>query len=111
MTDPGLPGTLLRFRVMAYVVGCVLVVLMLVAMPLKYLAGEPRLVELVSPVHGFLYVVYLVTAVALARRARWTVWRTLGVMLAGTVPFVSFLVERRVTRDLTASRGEVAAPA
>jgi integral membrane protein len=99
---PAVGGALLRYRVIAYVVGVVLVVLMLVAMPLKYLAGRPHLVEVVSPVHGFLYVVYLLAAVALARRAEWSLWRTLGVMLGGTVPIVSFVVERAVTRDLTA---------
>jgi integral membrane protein len=88
-----------RYRVMAYVVGVVLIVLVLVAMPLKYLADEPALVEAVGPVHGFLYMVYLAAAYDLSRRRRWPARRTVGVLLAGTVPFVSFVVERRVTRD------------
>ena len=95
-------GALTRYRVMAYVVGVVLVVLVLVAMPLKYLADEPELVATVGPVHGFLYIVYLAAALDLARRRNWPIVRTLGVLLAGTVPFVSFLVERRVTREVRA---------
>ncbi|HEX6755953.1 MAG TPA: DUF3817 domain-containing protein [Mycobacteriales bacterium] len=93
-------GALLRYRAMAYVVGVWLIVLVLVAVPLKYLADQPRMVEIVGPVHGFLYMVYLVTAVDLAFRARWSPVRTVLVMLAGTIPFLSFFAERKVTAEL-----------
>jgi integral membrane protein len=93
-------GALLRYRVIAHVVGVVLVVFILIAVPVRYLAGEPRMSETISPIHGFLYIVYLVATVDLSRRSGWTVLRTLGVMLAGTVPFLSFYVERRTTRSL-----------
>ncbi len=96
-------GALLRFRVMANLVGVVLVVFLLVAVPVRYLAGEPRLSETISPIHGFLYVVYLLATVDLSRRSGWSVRRTVGVMLAGTVPFLSFYVERRTTRSLSAA--------
>jgi integral membrane protein len=96
-------GALLRYRVIANVVGVVLVVFILVAVPVRYLAGEPRMSETISPIHGFLYIVYLVATVDLSRRSGWTVLRTLGVMLAGTVPFLSFYVERRTTRSLQAA--------
>lgn len=96
-------GALTRYRVMAYVVGVWLILLVLVAMPLKYFADSPTMVEIVGPVHGFLYMAYLVTAVDLAFRARWPALRTVLVMLAGTVPFVSFVAERKVTRELSAA--------
>jgi integral membrane protein len=95
-----LRAALQRYRVLANVVGVVLVVFLLVAVPLRYLGGEPRLSEMISPIHGFLYIVYLGVTVDLARRADWTVGRTLLVALAGTVPFLSFVVERRMTRDV-----------
>ena len=95
-------GALTRFRVIANVVGVVLVVFILIAVPLRYLGGEPHLSETISPIHGFLYMVYLGFTVDLARRVGWSVWHTLGVMLAGTVPFLSFVVERRTTRGLRA---------
>jgi hypothetical protein len=52
-------AALQRYRVIANVVGVVLVVFLLVAVPLRYLGGEPRMSETISPIHGFLYVVYL----------------------------------------------------
>jgi integral membrane protein len=90
-------AALTRFRVMAYVVGVLLLLLVFVAMPLKYIADQPTLVAIVGPVHGFLYMVYLVTAFDLAVRAKWPFVRTVLVLLAGTVPVMSFVAERKVT--------------
>jgi len=97
-------AALTRFRVMAYVVGVLLLVLVFVAMPLKYFADQPTMVAVVGPLHGFLYMVYLVTAFDLAVRAKWPFLRTLLVLLAGTVPVMSFVAERKAThwvRDAT----------
>ena len=89
-----------RYRVIAYVVGVFLVVLVCVGMPLKYLAGEPIVVTIVGPMHGFLYMVYLALTADLARRVKWPLIRMVLVMLAGTVPFVSFIAERSVTKEI-----------
>jgi integral membrane protein len=97
-------GTLTRYRVMAYVVGVMLLVLVLVAMPLRYAAGIPEVSKVVSPVHGFLYIVYLVAAFDLALKARWTAKGTVLVLLAGVVPFLSFWAERRVTSRVRAGQ-------
>lgn len=94
-----LAGALLRFRLLAYVVGVMLLGLV-TAMGFKYLAGEPRGVEIVGPIHGFVYAVYLALALDLAIRAKWSVRATLLVLVAGTIPFLSFVAERTVTRRL-----------
>lgn len=91
-------AALTRFRVIAYIVGVALVLLMVIGMPLKYLFGEPIVVETVGTAHGFLYMVYLVAVFDLTRRAQWPFKRMVLVMLAGTVPFVSFYAERRVSQ-------------
>lgn len=93
-------GALQRYRVMANVVGVVLVVFILVAVPLRYLGGQPTLSKTISPIHGLFYLIYLGMTVDLSRRVGWPVKRTVLVMLAGTVPFLSFFVERRMTRDV-----------
>lgn len=106
-----LAAAVTRFRVLAVMVGIGLLVLVLVAMPLRYLAGYHTFSEYFSPVHGFAYMGYLVVTVDLGRRAGWSLTRMLGVMLAGTVPLLSFVVERRVTRELRADPADDAAPA
>ena len=98
-------ASLLFYRVLAYVVGVGLIILVLVGVPLKYLADSPGVVTVVGPMHGFLYMVYLLATVNLAFRARWSPVKTVLVMLAGTIPFLSFVAERKVTADELA-RGE-----
>ena len=90
-------AALTRFRVVAYVVGVVLVLFVLVAMPLKYFADQPGFVAVIAPIHGFLYMVYLVVTFDLSMRARWPLGRMVLIMLAGTIPFLSFQAERWAT--------------
>lgn len=84
---------------MAWVTGVMLLILVFVAMPMKYLGDDDSLVQVVGIAHGWLYVVYLLTALTLAYQARWRPVRTLLVLLAGTVPFASFVAERKVVAD------------
>ncbi len=90
-------GALVRYRVMAYVTGVWLILLVCIAVPLEYAFGRPFLANIVGPVHGFLYIVYLLASYDLGQRCRWSLTRMGLVMLAGTVPFVSFVAERKVT--------------
>lgn len=90
-------AAVLRYRIMAYVVGVGLLLLVVVAMPLKYFAHQPTMVAVVGTAHGFLYIVYLLCALDLAVRSRWSLVVTGMVLLAGTVPVLSFVVERHVS--------------
>ncbi|MQA02132.1 MAG: DUF3817 domain-containing protein [Streptosporangiales bacterium] len=91
-------GALTRYRVMAYVTGVLLILLVFVAMPLKYLGGIEWPTVVIGQVHGYLYMIYLVAAVDLARRVRFSFQRMVAMFLAGVVPTVAFFCERRVTR-------------
>lgn len=100
-------GALTRFRVIAYVVG-VCLLLLTVGVVLRYGFGYPTLSQTVSPIHGFLYMLYLVAVFDLGRRVDWSLKRMVGVMLAGTVPFLSFYAERVVTRRWVPGPGDPA---
>ena len=107
-------GALNRYRVMATVVGVLLIVLILVGVPLKYLTadgtGPQHTGELITTylgiAHGYLYMIFLVTAFLLSRRARWSVPFTLVTLLCGTVPVLSFWAERRATARVRAEYPE-----
>ncbi len=105
-----LRGALFRYRVMADVVGVALVVLVLVGMPLKYLAGQPGVVNVLGPIHGLLYIVYLLTAIDLSRRVRLRLLEMVAMAAAGLLPFLAFVVERRMTRRVTQGWTGVRAP-
>ncbi len=51
-----------------------------------------------SPIHGVLYMLYLVATADLGMKDRWSIGRMIGVMLAGVVPFFSSVMERKVAR-------------
>jgi integral membrane protein len=91
-----------RYRVMAWVTGVMLLVLV-VEMLLKYVLGAPdsvmRWIEWVPFAHGWIYVVYLVTVLDLWSKMRWGFGRLVAMVLAGVVPVLSFVVERRVHAD------------
>jgi integral membrane protein len=90
-------AAVLRYRVMAYVTGVVLVVLCFAGIPLQ-VAGHPAVANDVGVVHGILYIIYLVFAWLLARRLKLAVKPTVIMLLAGTIPIMTFIVERWVTR-------------
>ena len=90
-------GIVLRYRVMAYITGVVLLVLCFVGIPLQ-IAGYPALVNVVGTVHGILYIIYLVTAAQLVWKLRLRPDKSLVVLLAGTIPVLTFVVERWMTR-------------
>ena len=93
-------GALLRYRIMAFVTGVLLIALVFVAVPLNWWAHMHGPVAVIGTAHGFLFMVYLVTALDLGVRRRWPLLRLGLVMIAGTIPFASFVAERKVTREV-----------
>ncbi len=91
-------AALLRYRIMAYIVGIGLIILVFVGVPLQYGANKPQVVSIVGPIHGFLYIVYLVAGADLARRGKWTLKQVFGVVAAGFLPFLAFIMEHYVTK-------------
>ncbi|MDQ6797746.1 MAG: DUF3817 domain-containing protein [Actinomycetota bacterium] len=93
-------AALLRYRVMADIVGVALLVLVVVGMPLEYLADQPAVVNVLGPLHGLLYIVYLLAALDLSRRAHLRLAQMVAMAAAGFLPFLAFIVERRMTTRL-----------
>lgn len=94
-------STILRFRVMAIISGIMSLLLWFVYMPIKYLMEGPDLhskVIWIPMVHGYLYPIYILTAISFATKARWPIMKMLGLILAGTLPVTSLIAERRVVR-------------
>lgn len=96
----GIRSALTRYRFFAYVTGILLVVLVCIAMPLKYVWHDDRLVTWTGFPHGWLYMGLIITAVDLGRRVRWPLGRLVLIALAGTVPFLSFVAEAHARKDV-----------
>jgi len=84
------------YRVMAYVTGVVLIVLCVLAVMQIWVADEAA-VNVVGTIHGALYIVYLLVAFPLTRRLRLAPGPTVAVLLAGTIPVMTFVVERWIS--------------
>jgi integral membrane protein len=93
-------GALIRYRIMAIVTGTALLLLVFVAIPIQIWGHNDGPVSVIGTTHGFLFMVYLVTGLDLGIRVRWPLWRLGLVLIAGTVPFLSFVMERSVTHEL-----------
>jgi integral membrane protein len=116
-----LRAALLRYRVMANVVGVLLIVLVLIGVPLANFDGTSMwgvfgstpaiwtegtrghdigewITTVLGIAHGYLYMIFLVMAFLLSRRASWPMAFTLVTLVCGTVPILSFWAERRATQ-------------
>ena len=105
------------YRVLAFVVGVLLAFCSFVALPLRYLATEgsdlQRLGETLSigwVAHGWVFMIYVVVAFLLARRAGWSIAFTLLMLVAGLVPLLIFWVEHRVNVKIRAEHPELVGP-
>lgn len=85
-------------RILALVEGLSFLVLLLIAMPLKYLAGMPLAVKVVGWAHGGLFVALCVVLVWTMIVARWPMGRGALVFVAALVPFGPFLLDGRMKR-------------
>jgi integral membrane protein len=98
---PKVRAALGRYRVAAFVVGWGLLVLV-ATMVAKYGFGQDWMVEVWGPIHGVLYVGYVLLAFDLAYKDRWSLPGILWVLVAGVIPGVSFVAERQVHRKVLA---------
>ena len=98
----GVRPRLTFFKVMAFIVGIGLLVLV-AEMVLSYgfdKKGDDNPLAWWPQPHGFVYMVYLVATALLGFKVNWPLTKIVLVMLAGCVPFLSFWVEHRVSREV-----------
>ena len=101
---PTVRRALTRYRVMAWIVG-VMLLLLVAGMLLRYGLGVIETTAPIAIAHGWLYMIYVILALDLCIRMRWNLLRMAFVVLAGTIPFVSFVAEHKVTQWVN---GEIA---
>lgn len=98
-----------RYRIMAYATGVVLI-LLCISIVFQVL-GHPEMEHVTGFVHGVVfYPLYLLSVAELFLRFRLSLGRTVAIALAGTIPVMSFVAERKVTTWLTGKNGEDGVP-
>lgn len=91
-------SALMGYRILAISTGITLATMTFVGIPLQIAGKADTFVGVGWTLHGWMYVAYLVMTANLGLRLRWSLTRIVIVALAGTVPFCSFIAERKVTR-------------
>ncbi len=95
-----------RLRVIGFWEGISFLVLLLVAMPLKYFADWPAGVRVVGMAHGVLFVLYVWAAIQAAVEHDWRLKRTAAVLIASFLPAGPFVVDARILRQEAALQPE-----
>jgi integral membrane protein len=90
-------------RIASLAEGVSYLVLLFVAMPLKYLAHDPSWVSWVGRLHGALFVLLVFALARTASALAWNARKVGGVMLAAIVPFGAFPLERRLAAEARAA--------
>ncbi|MEJ6601794.1 MAG: DUF3817 domain-containing protein, partial [Verrucomicrobiia bacterium] len=90
-----------RVRLFGLIEGWSFVVLLFIAMPLKYLADQPMAVKIVGMAHGGLFLLLCVAALqAQVSEANWPFKRTIYIILGAIFPFGPFIVEAKILKPL-----------
>lgn len=82
------------FRHVAFIEGVTTLALFLVAMPIKYLAGNPQPVTITGWIHGVAFIAYMVMMVIALRGRGWTTAEWARTFAASLVPFGTFANDR-----------------
>ena len=98
-----------RLRVIGWWEGVSFLVLLGIAMPLKYFAGWPHAVRVVGMAHGILFLLYLTAAIQAALDRNWSWKRTALVLLASVLPAGPFVIDAKILRE-EAGRAGVGEP-
>jgi integral membrane protein len=96
------------FRAVSLIEGISFIVLLAIAMPLKYVAGHPEVVTHAGRIHGALFVLFVVALVSAARDQGWDRRAQMTAFIAAILPLGAFWLERQFRAGRFPS---VAAPA
>ena len=96
--------TLRQLRLVALFEGSSFLILLFVAMPLKYVAGMPLAVRIAGSVHGALFIWFIVALYRAARARQWPSRRAITAFVASILPFGTFVFDASLRRELESLR-------
>lgn len=86
-----------RLRILAFLEGISLLILVFIAVPMKHWMGDPSWVRMLGPVHGALFLLFLFNTLSVGVEQQWkfkeTTWK---VLIACFIPFGTFYIDRKI---------------
>lgn len=84
------------FRLLGFVEAASLLLLLFVAMPMKYIGGMPQAVTAAGTLHGALFVLYFALGAVLASELRWSFGKLILACVIASVPFGPFVFDKKL---------------
>ena len=88
-----------RFRLIGYAEGVSFLLLLCIAMPIKYLAGNPYPVKVGGWIHGILFIQYMYQAYVVKEEYNWEIKRLLLAVIAAFIPFGPFIFHKWLNKQ------------
>ncbi len=90
--------TVKQFKIVAILEGASFLVLLGIAMPLKYMFGHPEATEVVGMAHGILFIAYVIMVIMIRKQLNWNLKITFIALAASVLPFGPFVVDRKLLK-------------
>ena len=87
------------FRIISFLEGVSYLLLLFIAVPIKYFQEDAIYVKMLGMPHGILFMLYLVLAIVIRKQMKWNI-KTLGIVLVGSIiPFGTFYVDKKYLQN------------
>ncbi|MGM0623622.1 MAG: DUF3817 domain-containing protein [Campylobacterota bacterium] len=87
-----------RFRIIAFFEGISYLLLLFIAMPIKYMMGEPLVVKYIGMIHGILFLAFIYAQIDATLEKRWSVTFNALAFISSLIPFGTFVLERKLDK-------------
>lgn len=83
-------------RIIAILEGLSFLILLSIAMPLKYMFDKPEMVKIVGMAHGVLFIAYIILVIVVRELLKWNLKQTFLALIASILPFGTFYVDKKL---------------
>ena len=83
------------FRIIAFLEGVSYLLLLFIAMPIKYLIDNENYVKILGMPHGLLFILYVLTALLIRKEKKWSLINLFIVLVASLIPFGTFYIDQK----------------
>ena len=87
------------FRIISFFEGISYLLLLFVAVPIKYFLGDEFYVKILGMPHGILFIGYIVLAISIRKKMKWNLKTFITVLFASIIPFGTFYVDKKYLQN------------
>lgn len=91
-----------RLRILGFLEGLSLLVLVFIAVPIKYFSQDPSIVKTMGPIHGGLFLLFIFNTLSVGIEKQWkfshTTWK---VLVACIIPFGTFYIDHKILAKIS----------